>query len=73
MLPIRKHILTDENNHPVAVQIDYADWLEIEKTLAARSDDGAPAKGRSLNALRGSIRFTGDAVALQRAWRSEWR
>lgn len=30
---IHKKILTDENKRPVAVQIDYAEWLEIEKKL----------------------------------------
>jgi len=30
-LKIRKKILTDEADRPVAVQIRYADWLEIER------------------------------------------
>ena len=31
--PIRKKLVTDEQHRPVAVQIDYADWLEIERRL----------------------------------------
>ena len=30
---IRKSIISDEAQHPIAVQIDYADWLEIERSL----------------------------------------
>ena len=33
MLAIQKKILTDENMQPLAVQIDYADWLKIEQLL----------------------------------------
>lgn len=33
MLSIHKKIVTDEAMRPVAVQIDYADWLEIERQL----------------------------------------
>lgn len=33
VLTINKKIVTDETMQPVAVQIDYADWLEIEWQL----------------------------------------
>ena len=33
MQSIRKKIVTDERLHPIAVQIDYEDWLEIEKMI----------------------------------------
>ena len=33
---IRKKIVTDEESRPVAVQIDYEDWLEIERLLEGR-------------------------------------
>ena len=33
MFEIHKKIMTDENNRPVAVQIEYQDWLEIERQL----------------------------------------
>ena len=34
---IKKKIVTDEDNQPVAVQIDYKDWLEFEKILGIKS------------------------------------
>jgi hypothetical protein len=40
MRPIHKRILTDDALQPVAIQIDYEDWLEIERLLNAQ---GAPA------------------------------
>lgn len=36
MRTIEKKIVTDEGGRPVAVQIDYGDWLEIERQLEAR-------------------------------------
>ncbi len=33
MQSIRKKIVTDEDLRPVAAQIDYEDWLEIERLL----------------------------------------
>jgi hypothetical protein len=37
MLDIKKRIVTDEDGQPVAVQVDYADWLEIERQLEESS------------------------------------
>jgi hypothetical protein len=36
MRPIHKKILTDDAMRPLAIQIDYADWLEIERLLNAQ-------------------------------------
>jgi len=33
MHDVRKKIVTDENMRPVAVQIDYAEWLRIQRLL----------------------------------------
>lgn len=44
MLTIHKKILTDEAMRPLAVQIDYADWLEIERQLSLLSRDGKQAR-----------------------------
>lgn len=38
MHAIQKKIVMDEDRNPVAVQIDYEDWLEIERLLKARSE-----------------------------------
>ena len=62
MRPIRKKILTDDAMQPVAIQIDYADWLEIERLLNAQGasapSNQTPSQptaddGRRL--LRGSV------------------
>lgn len=33
MTNIRKLLVTDEHSRPIAVQIDYADWLKIEQMI----------------------------------------
>jgi hypothetical protein len=38
MLNIHKKILTDEAMQPIAVQIDYADWLKIEHLLNEKEE-----------------------------------
>lgn len=35
-MQIHKMILTDENMRPVAVQIPYKEWLEIETVIGKR-------------------------------------
>ncbi|MEZ6234272.1 MAG: hypothetical protein R3B68_08785 [Phycisphaerales bacterium] len=71
MAPIRKHIVTDENSRPVAVQIDYADWMRIERLLGQSVVDGAD-NSEALNKLRGTITLKEDPLDLQRRWRDEW-
>ncbi len=39
MSRIRKKIVTDEAQQPVAVQIDYNDWLKIERSLNLRDEE----------------------------------
>jgi hypothetical protein len=38
MNTIRKNIVVDEEMRPIAVQIDYCDWLEIERLLNLQSN-----------------------------------
>ena len=46
MRAIRKKLLTDENMQPVAVQIDYPDWLWLESWMnIARGTNGQPLTG----------------------------
>ncbi len=47
MHPIRKKILTDDAMQPVAIQIDYADWLEIERLLHAQGQAPPPAPAQT--------------------------
>jgi hypothetical protein len=65
---IRKKSITDEAARPVAVQIDYEDWLEIERSL------GLPkaSKPANISRFRGSIRLTEDPIAYQNRIRKEW-
>ncbi len=66
-MKIKKKILTDENNEPVAVQIDYKDWLEFEKILNLQS-----AKTVDLSEFSGSISLTVDPLEFQKKIRDEW-
>lgn len=78
MVPIRKKIVNDESMRPVAVLIDYADWLEVERLLGlggvpAPKANGAAAGGHpDLNRLAGKIELREDPAAYQRRVREEW-
>lgn len=69
MSPIHKKILTDENKRPVAVQIDYAEWLEIEKKLEPHTVAKPPT---DLSAHVGKLDWPVDGLEYQRQVRSEW-
>jgi hypothetical protein len=78
MRPIEKKIVTDEAGQPVAVQIDYADWLAIERQLRkANSDQAAdtstsePSFDQLLEDTQG-IWSQGDGLEYQRRLRAEW-
>lgn len=67
---IRRRLVTDEQMRPVAVQIAYEDWIEIERALAQvplPSDDFDALLERS----RG-IWTQGDGLAYQQRLREEW-
>jgi len=67
---IRKNIVTDEASRPIAVQIDYADWLEIERSLNLPSDD---VKIMNPSRFAGVVSLTEDPLAYQSRVRGEWR
>ncbi len=69
MRTIRKKIVTDEDSRPVAVQIDYEDWLEIEQTLDARKseDDFEELLEKTSGSWKG-----GDGLEYQIRIREEW-
>ena len=86
MKPIRKKILTDEAQNPLAVQIDYADWLILEKWLTSHPLNGngasanqtaapsvSPAPTLDLNRFAGTLRIAEDPLAYQQRTRDEWR
>lgn len=63
-------IVTDENHRPIAVQVDYADWLEIERMLSA---NGATPPGESnLARWRGALALNEDPLSYQKRMRGEW-
>jgi hypothetical protein len=72
MLDISKKIVMDEEGTPVAVQIDYSDWEEIEKVLRNQpsvptdEDDGFE---QALTASRNTW-AAGDGLEHQRRLRS---
>lgn len=75
MRDIRKKIVTDEHGKPLAVQIDYADWLEIERQLEASQErEVSPEEDafeRALEETRGLWK-EGDGLEFQRRLRAEW-
>ncbi|MBC7773156.1 MAG: hypothetical protein H7210_11715 [Pyrinomonadaceae bacterium] len=88
MYPIRKKILTDESQQPLAVQIDYADWLVLEKWLESHplnGNGGTPASivppstlgpiaaASDLNRFSGTLRLAEDPLVYQERSRDEWR
>lgn len=69
MFEIQKRIVTDENLRPIAVQIDYADWVRIEKLL----DERCGAKPETdLSRHVGKLKWPVDGLEYQRQVRGEW-
>ena len=69
MPKIRKKIVTDEACQPVAVQIDYNDWLIIERSL------GLPDSVTwvtDLSQYHGLVSLTEDPLVYQARIRNEW-
>jgi hypothetical protein len=69
MLEIRKKLVTDENLRPVAVQIDYADWLRIERALGVETNDTVAT---DLAPYSGTLKLTEEPLEYQHRVRSEW-
>ena len=66
---IRKKIVTDEAMNPVAVQIDYKDWLEIEQLLTRTEAHGN--FDEFLSKTKG-IWQKGNGLSYQENIRKEW-
>ena len=69
MHKIGKKILRDESERPIAVQIDYSDWLEIEGRLNLRSEE---ARSTDLSKYAGVITLTEEPLGYQSRIRQEW-
>lgn len=63
MYSLKKSILVDESQEPIAVQIDYRDWLKIERALPGHDDDAETPK--DLASLHGSIWLDEDPLDIQ--------
>jgi hypothetical protein len=70
MHAIRKSIVTDEAMRPIAVQIDYADWIEIEQSLGLTDQ---LSRTVDPSQFAGIISLTEDPLAFQTRIRGEWR
>lgn len=70
MLTIHKKVLLDESMNPVAVQIDYADWVDIAQRLGIESKSG---ESTALQRFEGAISLTEDPMAFQTRMRKEWQ
>jgi hypothetical protein len=69
MHKIRKKILTDNAEKPIAVQIDYTDWLEIERSLNLHGEE---TSNTDLSSYEGVITLTEDPLGYQSRIRQEW-
>ena len=69
MLELQKKIVTDESLNPIAVQINYLDWLEIENLLKLTR---YTPKIVDLSSYIGSIKLAEDPLIYQKRIRSEW-
>jgi hypothetical protein len=71
VIAIRKKIVTDEDHKPVAVQIDYDDWLEIERLLKLEQPE---PRRVDLSRFAGKLtmELPEDPVEYQRRIRDEW-
>jgi hypothetical protein len=68
MPAIRKKIVSDEDWKPVAVIVDYDDWLEIERLLGLTGDE----KPTDISRFIGTIHLTEDPLEYQQRIREEW-
>jgi hypothetical protein len=69
MHDIRPKIITDQDQQPIAVQIDYAEWLRIAALLNL-GPNGKPPTDLSRHA--GTLAWPVDGLDYQQRVRSEW-
>ena len=69
MISIKRKIVTDESMHPVAVMIDYADWIKIEQLLQDATPEANPP---SLDQYAGTLSLNEDPIEYQQRIRREW-
>jgi hypothetical protein len=77
MRTIHKKIVMDEARNPIAVQIDYEDWLEIERLLKMQRPEEKPTENQQddfevLADKLGEAWQGGDGLEYQTRLREEW-
>ena len=75
MTPIRKHIVTDDSQKPVAIQLSMTDWLRIEPVLREKgflSEEPAATEITQLLQATVGIWNQGDGLNYQQSVRGEW-
>ena len=65
----QKRLVTDEKHNPIAVQIDYNDWLKIEQQLNIQE---MPNQTVDLARYAGTLKLTESPLTYQARFRSEW-
>lgn len=71
MSNIPKKLVVDENNKPIAVQIDYSEWLALEPRISELYIPDEPSVG--IEELEGTISLPVDPLEYQRMIRDEWQ
>lgn len=69
MRKIKKKILTDKAERPIAVQIEYSDWLEIERSLNLQAEE---PRNTDLSRYEGIISLSEEPLEYQTRIRQEW-
>ncbi len=68
---LHKNLVTDDHNRPVAVQIDYAEWVALEEHLADLASSGPHVADIDRHA--GTLTLREDPLEYQTEVRREWR
>jgi hypothetical protein len=70
MMLVEKRIVANANMQPVAIQINYYDWLKIEQLLNLQ--DQTPSPRNKLAKHAGVIQLTEEPLVFQQRIRGEW-
>lgn len=70
MQEIHKQILTDEAGRPIAIQIAYRDWLDIENQLRSLPKTAPPVA--DLMMFSGKLNGGEEPLSYQHRMREEW-
>ncbi len=70
MSAITKYLVTDEQLRPIAVQIPYEEWLDIERRLNGQENPHPPT---DLSRHAGRLDWPLDGLDYQQEVRSEWQ